>query len=98
MAWADLSNDAQGILEYLVGPYSGRRNEIRLQFGQAPSILPDRPRHLAAIVVDDGLIDEISRYLAAETDEVYEVKDVSPSQIHLKMAEASDLVLACRMP
>lgn len=98
MAWADLSNDAQGILEYLVGPYSGRRNEILLQTGQAPSIQPDRPRHLAGIVVDHGLLGEISRYLAVETDEVYEVKDITPSQIHLKMAGASDLVLACRAP
>ena len=98
MAWADLSNDAQGILEYLVGPNSGRRNEILLQAGQAPAILPDRPRHLAGIVVDDELLGEISLFLAAETDELYEVKDVTPSQIHLKMADASDLVLACRAP
>lgn len=98
MAWADLSDDAQGILEYLVGPNSGRRNEIRLEVGQAPSILPDRPRHLSGIIIDDALLGEMSVFLAAETDELYEVKDVTPSQIHLKMADASDLVLSCRAP
>lgn len=95
MQWSDLSDDAQNILEYLVGPRSDRRNEIRLQVGSAPSVSPDRPGHLATIVVDQPLIAEISSYFA-ETTETFEILGVSDAGVHMLISESSDLAMGSR--
>jgi hypothetical protein len=69
--WADLSEDASSVLEWIESPYTGRQAPLGVCVGEYPTI-GGHPRNLIGRVVDEALFREIADYVVAHSEDFLE--------------------------
>lgn len=84
MKWADLSDDAKGVIEWVVSPFTNFKQTIEIKIGgyfqrKCPKLCGDfgEPLGDVNILITKELFKEVSKYVVEQEDMEYEQSDNS---------------------